>query len=298
MSSYKKEIQDFLPADELHSNDALVIDQPDVLNSVTEEAGVTRKATAAQFSTFMAESEENAAVIDGKIAPVVEAVNGDLASERTARQDADAALQAQIDLGQGKGGALSAYDFGFPSSELTREQLIEYSCVDIWGAGGVFTFDSGTPSASTYAINEVTHTAAEIFNNTWVRNEYEGENHKWVLTNTPDTEPAVYVWADVGQDVVSGATETYAGVAKLYNDYTGENTDGAVTQAAVKTLFDLLNSGVGEKLSRAGGIMTGQLNAMPNQTTDAQVRDITVSNSPLSPGISALDTGRIYICYE
>jgi hypothetical protein len=298
MSSYKKEIQNFLPADELHGVDAVVIDQPEVLNSVTEEPGVTRKATATLFAEFIAASAENTAAINGILSPVIGGVNGDLSAEKTERQNADAALQAQIDLGQGRGGALTAHDFGVLSSELTQEQLIEYACEDIWGAGGTFTFDDVTPSASTYETGGVTHTAAEMFNNTWVRNTFENENHKWVLTNTPDTTPAVYIWTDVGQDVVGDATPDYAGVAKLYNDYTEENTDGAVTQAVINAMSVLLSAGIDAKLSRAGGVMTGQLNAMPNQTMDAQVRDITVSATPLTPGSSALDTGRVYICYE
>jgi hypothetical protein len=63
MSSYKKEIQDFLPAENLHGNDAGVIDQPEVRNKVTEEPGVTRKMTLGQLAAFVAASPDNAAVI-------------------------------------------------------------------------------------------------------------------------------------------------------------------------------------------------------------------------------------------
>jgi hypothetical protein len=53
------------------------------------------------------------------------------------------------------------------------------------------------------------------------------------LTNTPDTNPAVFSWADVGADTVAQANDTYAGIAKLYNGLENENTDGAATQAAL-----------------------------------------------------------------
>ena len=166
------------------------------------------------------------------------AIAAAMGQEAETRAVADAGLQAQIDLGHGKGGALTAHDFG--TETPTQAEFIEYACADIWGEGGEFTFDADNPEESTYRFGEpdngITYTASEIFNNTWVRNLYNGENHKWVLTNTQDTEPAVYIWTDVGQDVVMGATDAYAGVAKLYNDYDEANTDGSVTQAAVHSL--------------------------------------------------------------
>ncbi|MDR2660255.1 MAG: hypothetical protein LBC27_09780 [Spirochaetaceae bacterium] len=298
MSDYKQEMQEYIPADELHENDAFIIDQPDVLNTVTEKAGVARKATVALFSSFVAASEDNAAVIDGKVEAAAAAINGALGDETAARQNADAALQALIDLGQGKGGALTAYDFGVPSSGLTQEQLIEYACEDIWGAGGEFAFDGDDPSASTYVIGGATRAAAEIFNNTRVRNKYNNENHKRVLTNTPDTDPAVYVWTDVGQDVVGTATSDYSGVAKLYNNYTGENTDGSVTQAVIKAMYAVLTEAINLKLAKSGGALTGLLSAMASPTTSSQVRNISVGTAPLVVGSSALPTGEIYICYE
>jgi hypothetical protein len=300
MSSYKKEIQDFLPADELHGNDAVVIDQPDVLHGVTEKPGVTRKATATQFAEFMAGSAEVAAVVAEAVAEASGALQSLIGQESETRAIADAALRAQIDLGHGRGGALTAHDF--ETAAPTQAQLIEYACTDIWGGGGTFTFDAGHPEESTYQIGEpdngITHTASEIFNNTWVRNTYNGENHKWVLTNTQDTDPAVYVWTDVGQDVVMGATDTYAGVAKLYNGYAEANTDGSVTQAAVYGLNSALSTAIAAKLNSAGGTLTGMLSAMPTPTTAAQVRNISIGPTPLIPGESALATGEVYLCYE
>jgi hypothetical protein len=303
MSTYKKEIQDFLPADELHGNDAVVIDQPDVLNGITEEPGVTRKATAALIAEFVAASAA-AAAIDGKVEaavgreddPAEGTVYHALSDERTARQNAIAALQALLDLGQGKGGALTAHDFG--SATPAQEELIEYACSDIWGEGGAFTFDAGSPKDSAYVIGGVTHTASEIFNNTWVRNTYNNENHKWVLANTPDTQPAVYTWTDAGHDVVAGATSAYAGVMKLFNDYTGDSLEGSVTQAAIATMYGVLADAILLKLNKGGGTMTGSLSAMANPTNEAQVRNIIISATPLVPGISALASGDVYICYE
>jgi hypothetical protein len=122
-----------------------------------------------------------------------------------------------------------------------------------------------------------------------------------VLANTPDTDPAVFAWTDAGQDVVMGATEEYAGVMKLYSEYAGANTantDGAVTQAAVSAMYSVLTDALLAKLNKSGGNMTGLLKAMSNPTAAAQMRNITLSTSPLTPGESELATGEVYICYE
>jgi hypothetical protein len=136
----------------------------------------------------------------------------------------------------GLGGALPHYDFG-DSSDVSTETLTEYAAQSIWKAGGEFTWDSENPAASTYIdAGGTTHLASDIFNSTWVRNDYDG--HKFVLTNTQDTTPPVFDWADTGQDVVAPATDTLAGIAKLYQNLDGDNVDGAVSQAAVNRFID------------------------------------------------------------
>jgi hypothetical protein len=163
--------------------------------------------------------------------PTSRAAAAAIEDEADNRQAGDIRLQALIDSQAGKGGALTAHDFG--SAAPSDEELTLYACQDIWGEGGAWGWNSAVKAESTYTVNGVTHKAGEIFNNTWVRNTYDSLNHRWVLANTPDTNPAVFSWADVGADTVSQANETYAGIAKLYNDLDNENTDGSVTQAAL-----------------------------------------------------------------
>jgi multidrug efflux pump subunit AcrA (membrane-fusion protein) len=105
-------------------------------------------------------------------------------------------LQEKINSVLGKGRAITANDFG--AAAPTQEQFIEYSLQDIFGDGGTFTYNSDNPSASTYVIDGDTHTASEVWDSTWVRNTNNG--HRWVLVNTPDTDPAIYTWTDVGLD--------------------------------------------------------------------------------------------------
>ena len=175
-------------------------------------------------------------------------LNDALAGEAQDRQDADSDLQTKINALAGLGGALPHKDFGAspaagqPLPEVWQETLTEYACQSIWGNGGTFAWNSAEPWNSTYAIDEVTHTAVEIFNSTWVRND--NDNHKFVLTNTPNSSPQIFDWADVGIDAVAQFTDTLAGVIK------GDST----TFAAVKSKTDgtgsvngLTNTGDGTK---------------------------------------------------
>jgi hypothetical protein len=113
----------------------------------------------------------------------------------------------------GRGGALPHNDFGeFADAASAQEPLTEYALQQIFGEGGTFTWDATDPAASTYEIDGATHTAAEIFNSTWVRNDYD--IHDWYLTNTPDTTPAVFDWADIGANNVALATNSTAGIVR------------------------------------------------------------------------------------
>jgi hypothetical protein len=161
-------------------------------------------------------------------------VTSSLATETSNRQEVEANLLHLIESQAGRGGALTAHDFG--SETPSQEDLIQYACEDIWKPGGTFTFDSTNPADSTYETtlngDSITRVASEIFTNTWVRNTNNDTNHRWVLTNTQDTNPPVYVWADVGVDTTAQATDSFAGIMKLYNDDTfgNDNVDGTYTQ--------------------------------------------------------------------
>jgi hypothetical protein len=135
-------------------------------------------------------------------------------------------INSRINALAGLGGALPHNDFG-ASASVTDETLTEYACQSIWGAGGSFTWNSAEPWNSTYVIDDTTHTAVEIFNSTWVRND--NDNHKFVLTNTPTTNPQVFDWSDVGIDTVAQFTDTLSGVILGDSDTFGKvksNSDG------------------------------------------------------------------------
>lgn len=127
-------------------------------------------------------------------------------------------LQNQIDENaleikglQGAGGALTATNLG---SNPTQQSITEYAIDQIWPNNTNFTWNASNPAASTFTdANGIARTAAEIFNSTWVNNTYD--DHRWQLTNTQNTAPTVFEWADVGRDIVSVATATTAGIVRV-----------------------------------------------------------------------------------
>jgi hypothetical protein len=102
------------------------------------------------------------------------------------REEAVTDLQQQVDTMKGRGGYLTAYDFGTPTP--TQDQLTQY------------------------ALGQIHQTDQEkIWNGTHVKNL--NNNHVWVLTNTPDTNPVIFEWTDDGFDSINiGNNEGSAGV--------------------------------------------------------------------------------------
>ena len=96
------------------------------------------------------------------------------------------------------------------------------------GLGGYINatnFGSATPSQddlSNYALQQIfgeeweSHPKTEIFNQTKVTNLFD--KNVWILTNTPDSDPVVFDWANNGQEAVSIATSTTLGIVKGSND--------------------------------------------------------------------------------
>lgn len=79
------------------------------------------------------------------------------------------------------------------------------------GLGGyinAYNFKKATPTQdelSNYALTQIPSitTKEQIFNQTKVKNLFDG--NVWILTNTPDSVPAVFEWVNKGTDVISDA---------------------------------------------------------------------------------------------
>jgi hypothetical protein len=147
------------------------------------------------------------------------------------REEQDARLNAL----EGRGGPLPAHDFG--TETPTQQALIQYACESIWGGGGIFSWNAATPSGSIYTVNGAEHTALEIFNSTWVRNTYSQINHRLVLTNTPNTNPPVFVWEDVGVDTVGFASNERAGIVKGGSSIKANPANGQIEVVSYGQLF-------------------------------------------------------------
>ena len=168
--------------------------------------------------------------------PITSANKGATMAEITALDDD---LQAQITSLKGGGGALNAFNFN--AATPTQETLTKYAVDQIWSGNTNWAWNAANPAASTFTdANGVARTAAEIFNSTWVNNTYD--DHRWQLTNTQNTTPKVFEWADVGRDIVSVATATTAGIVRVgsgsqmvVNPTTGDISLNGAKAAAIRT---------------------------------------------------------------
>lgn len=147
-----------------------------------------------------------------------------------------------IEALQGAGGALNASNFN--TATPTQETLTKYAVDQIWPGNTNWAWNAANPAASTFtSADGVSRTAAEIFNSTWVNNTYD--DHRWQLTNTQNTTPKVFEWADVGRDIVAVATATTAGIVRVgdgsqmvVNASTGDISLDRTKAAAIRTTID------------------------------------------------------------
>lgn len=169
----------------------------------------------------------------------IDALDNDLQAQITSN-DADILKNTQdITALKGAGGALNASNFN--TATPTQETLTKYAVDQIWPGNTNWAWNAANPAASTFTdANGVARTAAEIFNSTWVNNTYD--DHRWQLTNTQNTTPKVFEWADVGRDIVSVATATTAGIVRVgsgsqmvVNPTTGDISLNGAKAAAIRT---------------------------------------------------------------
>ena len=185
----------------------------DVIESkIPDNASPTNKmATAAEISNLQTQITSN----DNDIVNLqtqITALDNDLQSQITSN-DAEILKNTQDIMAlKGAGGALTAYNFN--TATPTQETLTKYAVDQIWPGNTNWAWNAANPAASTFTdASGVARTAAEIFNSTWVNNTYD--DHRWQLTNTQNTTPKVFEWADVGRDIVSVATPTTAGIVRV-----------------------------------------------------------------------------------
>lgn len=228
--------------------------------------------------------QEQITVINKKI-PETASASNQLATE----SDIDT-LQGQIDDNskdiealQGAGGALTASNFN--TATPTQKTLTKYAVDQIWPGNTNWAWNAANPAASTFTdVNGVARTAAEIFNSTWVNNTYD--DHRWQLTNTQNTTPKVFEWADVGRDIVSVATATTAGIVRVgsgsqmvVNPTTGDISLNGAKASGIRSTIGALASNQGS--SNSGLILgiDGSGNVVPTESSSGgrNIGDIFLS---------------------
>jgi len=239
-------------------------------------------------------------------------VNQKIDAERSERISTDANLQQQINAHRGQGGALSAYEFGVPSDQVTMQMWLAHAMPNIWGGIEVASdYTLGASSYYTYLLpafeDPITHYASDIFNATWVTNLQDGMMIQ--LANTPDTSPAIFDIAVIGNATVSQATNDLLGIVKgklgghavnadgeFYHNYNVLSEPGATVALAATSNTD--------KTTSTGAVASTTINAVL-QTIWNKIRSVvnaladyvpitrTVNGKALSANVSlnASDVG-------
>lgn len=133
------------------------------------------------------------------IGDLTQQLNDDVDSLETWNHKQDNQLSDLMSRTKGLGGYLDATNLG---ENPTQDKITEYALAQIGQTDRL-----------------------KIFNQTKVKNLYDG--NIWILTNTPDSEPPVFSWANVGQEkiadanndgvhgLVTGSNEKYEGSIDL-----------------------------------------------------------------------------------
>jgi hypothetical protein len=166
----------------------------------------------------------------------------------------------------GRGGFIDVHDFGDPDD-----------------TGAYPTRADFQDALTEYALQETKETdPLEIYNGTKVTNSWNG--NVWQLTNTPDTDPPVFDWADRGPDSIADATAEVAGKSKLYDTTEGEHTDGSVTQAAIKAGFAKKVEKVENKQLSTEDYTTSEKTKLAGIAAGAQVNPAVATEAEAAAG--------------
>ena len=139
-------------------------------------------------------------------------------------------------------------------------------------AGGYLTavnFGVATPSQETltnYAKVQIqVSDQLEIWNGTKVKNTFNG--HTWVLTNTPDTIPAVFEWIDNGIDYINVATDLALGIVKGSTEELKISYDlfGEGTVNGLETILQNIDEDLADKENVSNKVIT-----ISSESTDTE----------------------------
>lgn len=126
----------------------------------------------------------------------ISSINAEIENINSRDDTQDGKIQDLLTRTKGLGGYINATNFG--SAIPSQDDLSNYALQQIFGE------------------DWRKHLKTEIFNQTKVTNLFD--KNVWILTNTPDSDPVVFDWANKGQEAISIATSTTLGIVKGSND--------------------------------------------------------------------------------
>jgi hypothetical protein len=260
------------------------------IQSILDDETSARQTADADLHTNLDAESSRAQAAESALQSGISAETARAVSEESGLSLGIAEISQDVSALKGVGGAIPHADLGISPSQ---ESLTKYACEAIWGSGGAWTWNSANPSASTYAVGGLTHSAVEIFNGTWLRND--ADNHRQVLNNTPDSVPPVFDWADVGIDTVGIATDVAVGIVRAggvvsVNPVTGimtfanaNSTAAGLMSASDKSKLDGVQAGANSyslptaTSSVLGGVKVTTGNGLGNSSGTISVSAATTS---------------------
>lgn len=210
------------------------------LKQVYTDDTMSGKGTSEDPLTAVAISDGTTKYTPGDIKTTVDNINIKLNEIDNQNENQNNRIYTLETITNGIGGYLNSYDFGV---NPTQEALTAYALQDI----GV-------------------ENQLQIFNGTKVINLHD--NHIWMLSNTPDTTPAVFSWQDLGeQPIVSIATDTTYGVVKSsYEELQGNiDVNGTITINNLDLKLENINSSISDLETTVNDTMATELQNLKNE---------------------------------
>lgn len=236
-----------LNGDGTKSNPISIVNKPDeeTLKTIDNKFVVEGLKTSDGILTA-----ENIKTADTGLQNQIDSINNSLIDIDSLNSTQDAKLYDLESRTKGMGGYLNTYNFG---KNVTQDALTQYAMTDIGVSDPI-----------------------QIFNGTKVINSYN--KHTWVLTNTPDSIPAVFSWEDLGEtQQIQYATNKTAGLVKSStNELEGEiDTLGHISINGLEEKFTDIETNYVKNTDIATSSKAGVVKA---QTSNSVNRGIYVSS--------------------
>ena len=178
---------------------------------------------------------------------------------------------------------------------------IEFTLNTLAGLGGdlaAYNFGGATPTQqqlNDYALSQISSITDpnDIFNNTRVKNLFDG--NVWRLTNTPNTEPPVFEWINVGSDMIAPATDLTYGSVKGNDNISFTNGLPTVLKSADA---DKLGGELPGHYAKASDVVdkitTGNIRRVYGVNASNEQEAVEIETSPVQSSTKLITSGGIF----